>query len=71
MVGHWFPQYDLFSTVTLDEDVTQKLEEPANFWKKLLEEESLQFFAKRFKGFTGKKIDLHHTFSIGIEILKS
>ena len=39
----WF-----FSTVTWDENIMQKLEELAKFWKKLLEDESLQLFAKRF-----------------------
>ena len=49
----------------------QKLEELAKFWKKVLEDESLQLFAKRFQGFFWKKIDIYLTFSIGIEILKS
>ena len=49
----------------------QKLEELAKFWKKVLDDESLQLFAKRFQGFFRKKIDIHLTFSIGIEILKS
>ena len=49
----------------------QKLEELAKFWKKLLESESLQLFGWRFQGFFRKKIDIHLTFSIGIEILKS
>ena len=49
----------------------QKLEELAKFWKKLLEEESLQLFAKRLHGCIRKKIDIHLTFSIGIEILKN
>ena len=35
----WF-----FSTATTDEDITQKLEELAIFWKKPLKDESLQFF---------------------------
>ena len=46
----------------------QKLEELAKFWKKLLEDESLQLFAKRLQGCIRKKIDIHLTFSIGIEI---
>ena len=62
----WF-----FSTVTLDENIMQKLEELAKFWKKLPEGESLQLFAKRFQRFFRKKTDIHLTFSIGIEILKS
>ena len=49
----------------------QKLEELAKFWKKLLEDESLQLFAEKFQGFFREKIDIHLTFSIGIEILKS
>ena len=49
----------------------QKLEELAKFWKKLPEGESLQLFAKRFQRFFRKKTDIHLTFSIGIEILKS
>ena len=49
----------------------QKLEELAKFWKKLLEDESLQLFAKRLQGFIRKTIDIHLTFSIGIEILKN
>ena len=39
----WF-----FSTVTKDEDIMQKLEELAKFWKKLQKDERLQFFVKRF-----------------------
>ena len=49
----------------------QKLEELVKFWKKLLEGESLQLFGWRFQGFFRRKIDIHLTFSIGIEILKS
>ena len=49
----------------------QKLEELVKFWKKLLEDESLQLFAKWFQGFLWTKIDIHLTFSIKIEILKS
>ena len=49
----------------------QNLEELAEFWKKVLDDESLQLFAKRFQGFFRMKIVIHLTFSIGIEILKS
>ena len=47
----WF-----FSTATKNEDIKQKLEKLAKFWKKPLEDESLQFFAERFQGFSGKNM---------------
>ena len=34
----------------------QKLDKLAKFWKKPLEDESLQFFAERFQGFSGKNM---------------
>ena len=44
------------STATKDEDIMQKLDKLAKFWKKPLEDESLQFFAGRFQGFSVKKM---------------
>ena len=46
----WF-----FSTAIKDQDIMQKLDKLAKFWKKPLDE-SLQFFAGRFQGFSVKKM---------------
>ena len=69
----WWSSYTVwfFSTATKDEDITQKLDELAKFWKKPLKDKSLQFFAERFEGFSGKKYDLPDVCAIINEILQS
>ena len=61
----------IFSTAIKDQDIMQKLDKLAKFWKKPLEDESLQFFAERFQGFSGKKYDLPDVCAIINEILQS
>ena len=62
----WF-----FSTAIKDKDIMQKLDKLAKFWKKPLKDKSLQFFAERFEGFSGKKYDLPDVCAIINEILQS
>ena len=62
----WF-----FSTAIKDKDIMQKLNKLPKFWKKPLEDESLQFFAGRFQGFSVKKNDHSDTCATVNEILQN